>query len=257
MGFSGGGSNVLLPHTHDGTVVQDGGPLNFNNITQSQSAAGQVFYSDGVHLQQLAYPGVPAGETLTATALSTAPSWSSAAPAASTFQFVATQTLVAPSTEIDITFASIDCDDISQLMCVFVGGFDAAAEAHLQINGITSANYFTFGTHSNNGISPNPVVNSGAQAYWILTSNLMGGLSQMGTSTFNIRGGTSIASPTTSSEASYSGSGSDALPNAGWALQGSLRHEIVNSFDEVRVFASGGNNLTTGSKLSVYRINSS
>jgi len=75
MGFSGGGSNILLPHTHDGTVAQDGGALNFNNVTQSSSSAGEVFYSDGVHLQQLAYPGVPAGETLTATALSTAPSW--------------------------------------------------------------------------------------------------------------------------------------------------------------------------------------
>jgi hypothetical protein len=53
MGFSGGGSNVLLPHTHDGTVSQDGGALNFNNVTQSQSASGEIFFSDGVHLQQL------------------------------------------------------------------------------------------------------------------------------------------------------------------------------------------------------------
>ena len=79
MGFSGGGSNTLLPHTHDGTVSQDGGPLDFNNITQSQSAAGEVFYSDGAHLQQLAYPAVPAGETLTAAALSSSPSWNAAA----------------------------------------------------------------------------------------------------------------------------------------------------------------------------------
>ena len=84
MGFSGGGSNVLLPHTHDGTVSQDGGPLNFNNITQSQSAAGEVFYSDGAHLQQLAYPGVPAGQTLTAAAASSAPSWAAAASGAFT-----------------------------------------------------------------------------------------------------------------------------------------------------------------------------
>ena len=42
MGFSGGGSNVLLPHTHDGRVAQDGGPLNFANITQSQSASGEI-----------------------------------------------------------------------------------------------------------------------------------------------------------------------------------------------------------------------
>ena len=53
MGFSGGGSNVLSPHTHDGTVTQDGGPLNFNNVTQSQSASGEIFFSDGVHIQQL------------------------------------------------------------------------------------------------------------------------------------------------------------------------------------------------------------
>lgn len=93
MGFSGGGSNVLLPHTHDGTVSQDGGSLNFNNVTQSQSAAGEVFYSDGVHLQQLAYPGVPAGETLTAAALSTAPSWAAAAPVSTVWTELANITL--------------------------------------------------------------------------------------------------------------------------------------------------------------------
>ena len=54
MGFSGGGSNVLLPHTHDGTVSQDGGPLNFNNVTQGSMNSGDLTYSDGVHLQQLA-----------------------------------------------------------------------------------------------------------------------------------------------------------------------------------------------------------
>lgn len=77
MGFSGGGSQ-LRAHTHDGTAALDGGALDFNNITQSQSSAGMVFYSDGTHLQQLAYPGVPAGETLTAPAASTAPSWGAA-----------------------------------------------------------------------------------------------------------------------------------------------------------------------------------
>ena len=83
MGFSGGGSNVLLPHSHDGRVVQDGGPLDFNSITQSQSLAGQVFYSDGVALQQLAYPGVPAGEILTAAAASTAAAAAASAATAS------------------------------------------------------------------------------------------------------------------------------------------------------------------------------
>ena len=38
-------------------------------------AAGGITFSDGNHLQILTYPVVPAGETLTAAALSTAPSW--------------------------------------------------------------------------------------------------------------------------------------------------------------------------------------
>ena len=80
MGFSGGGSSVLLPHTHDGRIAQDGGALNFANVTQSQSSAGEIFYSDKVALQQLTYPCVPAGETLTAAVASTAPSWAASTP---------------------------------------------------------------------------------------------------------------------------------------------------------------------------------
>lgn len=53
MGFSGGGSNILKPHTHDGTVAQDGGVLNFDNVTQGSLTNGDLIYSDGVHLQRL------------------------------------------------------------------------------------------------------------------------------------------------------------------------------------------------------------
>ena len=52
MGFSGGGSGALLNHEHDGTLVADGGPLNFLNITQSSMSAGSIGFSDGVHLQE-------------------------------------------------------------------------------------------------------------------------------------------------------------------------------------------------------------
>lgn len=53
MAFSGGGSNVLKPHTHDSTIVQDGGALDFDNITQSSMGAGSITYSDSNHLQEL------------------------------------------------------------------------------------------------------------------------------------------------------------------------------------------------------------
>jgi len=108
MGFSGGGSNVLLPHTHDGRVSQDGGPLNFSNITQSQSAAGEVFYSDGTALQQLVYPAIPAGETLTAAAASTAPSWVTPAAVSSPWTTLYDNTLVGTGTVSTGTFAAHD-----------------------------------------------------------------------------------------------------------------------------------------------------
>ena len=53
MGFNGGGGGQLLNHEHDGTLVADGGPLDFKNVTQSGMSAGSITQSDGVHLQEL------------------------------------------------------------------------------------------------------------------------------------------------------------------------------------------------------------
>jgi len=58
MGFNGGGGGQLLNHEHDGTLVADGGPLNFLNITQSSMSAGSMTFSDGAHLQERAIGAV-------------------------------------------------------------------------------------------------------------------------------------------------------------------------------------------------------
>jgi hypothetical protein len=142
MGFSGGGSNVLLPHTHDGTVSQDGGPLNFNNITQSQSAAGEVFYSDGVHLQQLAYPGVPAGETLTAAAASVAPSWVASPAASAAYEEISSSTLGVNANSISLSFAAVNASDVAGFALFFNGSVNATGtELAVRLEGNSSANY--------------------------------------------------------------------------------------------------------------------
>ena len=251
MGFSGGGSNILKPHTHDGSIAQDGGALNMDGITQGSLTAGDVVYSDGSNLQRL--PIGAASDELRVNAGATAPEWYTPAGGSSPYVLVDSTTLGAAASEINTSFSSISCDDISELMCVFVGGLTSSSYVQMQINGITS-NYYTFGVHSNNGISPNIVINTGSTSAWTLCSNNAGGGTAGGTSTFHIRGGTSTADPTSSSNASYSGYGSDMPPNACWFLGGS-QNSTVNSFDRVRVFANSGN-LTTGSKLTIYRINS-
>ena len=71
MGFSGGGSNVLKPHKHS-SAVQDGSPLDMNNVTEATLTAGDIVYSDGAALQRLA---IGADTTVLAVSGST-PSWS-------------------------------------------------------------------------------------------------------------------------------------------------------------------------------------
>lgn len=53
MGFSGGGSNILKPHTHSSAILQDGGNLNFDNVTEANLATGSITYSNGTALQEL------------------------------------------------------------------------------------------------------------------------------------------------------------------------------------------------------------
>ena len=52
MGFGGGGSNITKAHTHDSTVVQDGGAL-AANVTQFGLTSGSILYSDGSNIQEL------------------------------------------------------------------------------------------------------------------------------------------------------------------------------------------------------------
>jgi hypothetical protein len=73
MGFSGGGSNILKSHTHDGSISQDGGALNMDGVTQGSLTAGDVIYSDGSNLQRLAIGA--ASDTLQVNGAATAPEW--------------------------------------------------------------------------------------------------------------------------------------------------------------------------------------
>ena len=117
MGFSGGGGSLTLPHTHDSNIANDGGALQFNNVTQGSMGAGDITYSDGNHLQILNYPAVPAGETLQAATLSTAPSWAGAAATPLTFLDYFEQTVSGVS--MDLSWSSLSFDDISSVYIYF------------------------------------------------------------------------------------------------------------------------------------------
>lgn len=74
MGFSGGGSAQTKPHQHNGLVVNDGGSLDLDNVTQGGLTAGDITYSDGTHLQRLAIGSTP-GDSLVVNGAGTFPEW--------------------------------------------------------------------------------------------------------------------------------------------------------------------------------------
>jgi microcystin-dependent protein len=81
MGFSGSGSSVTRSHTHDSGIINDGGSLNLNGVTQGGAAmtTGAITFSDGAagNMQVLTLGN--ASDTLSVNAGATAPEWTASA----------------------------------------------------------------------------------------------------------------------------------------------------------------------------------
>ena len=133
MAFSGGGSNVTLPHTHDSDVVQDGGSL-AANATQFGLSAGSILYSDGSNIQELAVGS--AADALVVNGAGTAPSWASAG------SVTLTRTLKQTSTFQSTTSTSlVDCTWSSHTLQSGSGICIAAATCQSES---TAAGYLAF-----------------------------------------------------------------------------------------------------------------
>jgi len=141
MAFSGGGSNVLKPHTHDSTILQDGGNLNFQNITQSNMSAGSVTYSDGNHLQELILGA--AGTQLQV--VGAAPAWVSD-PAQGKYQLLDSYNAGAtPALTKTFTFSPVLNLQTEYSEIIVVGNLNCAATTlglgEMQLNGIGGTAY--------------------------------------------------------------------------------------------------------------------
>jgi hypothetical protein len=166
MGFSGGGSNILKPHTHDSNILQDGGNLDFKNITQSDMSAKSMTYSDGSHLQELAGPASPAGEVLTFATAATAPAW--IAPGVNQDrleQLAFFETANATTDTVALTFTQIDFDDYASLYLTFSGVLVGACDIEVTMG--TGSSYRYAYEQSDSGTWTN--VNATGQTEWKLT----------------------------------------------------------------------------------------
>lgn len=170
MGFSGGGSNILKPHTHDSNILQDGGNLDFKNITQSDMSAKSMTYSDGSHLQELAGPAVPAGEVLSFATSATAPSWRLAPDYDRLEQLASYETVNATTDTVTLTFTSIDLEDYASLYLTFSGVVVGNCDIEVKMG--NGASYRYNYEQSDSGTWSN--VNATGANEWKLTDILAG-----------------------------------------------------------------------------------
>ena len=172
MPFNGGGGGALPAHEHT-NIANDGGPLDFNNTTVGSMNAGDITFSDGAALQTLPYPGVPAGETLQAVALSTAPSWVASAAPTATYEKVAEGILGVTGPTLTVSFAAINATDISELV-VFFNGQVNSTDMMMQVNGEVGANYTLNGLFSLSGTGSNPINVIETTTFWRINSSSLG-----------------------------------------------------------------------------------
>jgi len=144
MGFSGGGSNILKPHTHDSNILQDGGNLDFKNITQSDMSAGSTTYSNGSHLQELVKPAVPAGEVLTFETAATAPSWVVPGVNHDRLEQLAHYEAAGSESSAVLSFTQIDLDDYASLYLSFSGVVVGALDLELLIGSVTTGYRYVY-----------------------------------------------------------------------------------------------------------------
>lgn len=122
MGFSGGGSNVTKAHTHSSSIVQDGGALAFNNVTQAGMSEGDITYSDGTALQILGLGS--ATDTLTVNAGATAPEWAAGGGGGGSMEFIERFTAAASSTFTCTLATPLAPSDFVSIKGIFRGQYN-------------------------------------------------------------------------------------------------------------------------------------
>ena len=164
MPFNGGGGGALPPHEHT-NIANDGGPLDFNNTTIASMNSGDLTYSDGAALQQLA---ISAPNDQLRVSAGNIPEWFTPAGAASTWTKLGSTVLGAPANNMDVTWALADVKDFLRIYVWAPAGagtirrylsfFDSAGNVDIGLNYNT-----TFST--NNGALGSSGANNGINGY--------------------------------------------------------------------------------------------
>jgi hypothetical protein len=171
MAFSGGGQAVTRPHTHDSTIVQDGGSLNFNNITQSSMGASSMTYSDGNHLRELTIGS--AGDTLSVSG--GVPAWTPHGDYP-VVQLLEAYTAVATNSAVTMTISPAVnlVDEYSEIWVIanmYTNNAAGYGECYIKLNGLSAGYTGTYG-YSFDGTTFTNIAHAGTNLHLVANAAL-------------------------------------------------------------------------------------
>ena len=143
MPFNGGGGGSLPPHKHT-NIANDGSPLDFGNVTVASMNAGDLTYSDGAALQQLA---IAAPNDQLRVSAGNIPEWFTPAAAGSNYEFLGSDTGVA-TTSLSLNFSAVEPPDYC--IAIFSGSCTAGQGNDWRINNLV-LNYDYQGSYFSGG----------------------------------------------------------------------------------------------------------
>ena len=247
MPFNGGGGGVLLPHKHS-ILPNDGSPLDFNNTTVGSMNSGDLTYSNGAALQQLA---IAAPNDQLRVSAGNIPEWFTPAAASGTFELLGYTELAGSAGSITVSFTSETGDDMTALQCYYNSSTTTSTtDITCQIStaaAFKTSSYYTQAFQPSDGA----VTWHNNQAGALLQRN-PNNRRQSGNFTCNCTN-SAWGSGATEDPVIV---GTSANTNAGLWTIGAIQNSSVTSFDGVRILTSSGS-FYAGSYLAVYKINNS
>jgi len=242
MPFNGGGGGALPPHKHT-NIPNDGSPLDFGNVTVGSMNSGDMTYSDGAALQQLA---IAAPNDQLRVSGANIPEWFTPAAASARYVLLDNDTLGADATNVNLSFVSQSFADISSIEVFYAGRVDTAAtNCRIRINGLTGNVYHTEQLVVTGGVISGSA--SGPQS---------GVLTQQTSRTIAGHMTIQCLDPTNVNSVWLTYTGTQSATSAGtslWSYAGYIDTANITAVDEVDIAATAGN-LNEGFLFSAYAI---
>lgn len=256
MAFSGGGANFTKPHTHNSGILQDGGSLRMDGITQGNMSAGSITQSDGNNLTELLI-GNPS-DVPRVNGAGTALEYHSPVDLTGSLELLGSETLVAAGADLEITGTWNISDYTAFIVTLGMSNDNSAGtpSVNFRINNSSAAVYVTNMTLNTAGVLS--ASTSGMQTSGLIcTSNVCTPSSNETTQT-TLTFELSEQNPSNSFRWNWSNTPmwdqSGLAPSDTEQITGLFNNNFQSQLSKLHFYFSDGSNFRIGSNLYLYGI---